>query len=121
MAAGLSNLMATMQEYFSLMANCIQRVFRGFLSRKHVHSFHARKRFLQQIAEKNAETRQMLQEEFRAAMEAQRASEEEKAKARFGATISKMHHLVSTASQVTPPAPERRRRAGTPRAHSPRC
>ena len=82
------------------MATCIQRVFRGFLSRKHVHSYFARKRFLQQIAEKNAEMRTILEEEFKAACATQYQVEEENASKRFGATIAKMHHLVSTASQV---------------------
>ena len=82
------------------MATCIQRIFRGFLSRKHVHSFYTRKRYLQEIAARNAEMRTILEEGFKASCAAQYLAEEEKAQKRFGATISKMHHLVSTVSQV---------------------
>ena len=98
-------LFCCLQEYFTLMATRIQKWFRGYISRKNVHSFYARKRYLQQIAETNASMREMLAQEFQNALQQQQQQEEEKARARFGSTISKMHHLVSTTSQVQSPAP----------------
>mmetsp|Transcript_32957 Transcript_32957/g.78231 ORF Transcript_32957/g.78231 Transcript_32957/m.78231 type:complete len:292 (-) Transcript_32957:96-971(-) len=86
-------------EYFDRMATRIQRLWRGHLSRKHVHSFYARRRYLEEVARKNAETRAMLDEEFWRSLEQQKRSEEERARTRFGSTISQMHHLVSTFSQ----------------------
>eukprot|EP00193_Tetraselmis_chui_P016555 CAMPEP_0177784202 /NCGR_PEP_ID=MMETSP0491_2-20121128/19554_1 /TAXON_ID=63592 /ORGANISM="Tetraselmis chuii, Strain PLY429" /LENGTH=412 /DNA_ID=CAMNT_0019304911 /DNA_START=162 /DNA_END=1400 /DNA_ORIENTATION=+ len=87
------------QAYFRHMATEIQRVWRGYLSRKHVHSFYARKAYLEMVAAKNAETRLMLEQEYQRAMVERETVAQEAAHARFGNTIQKMHHLVSTAAQ----------------------
>jgi len=87
------------EAYFAYMATSIQRVWRGYLSRKHVHSFYARKAYLAHVAAKNAETRAMLEEEYHRAVAAQEDAAREKAQTRFGNTIQKMHHLVSTTAQ----------------------
>mmetsp|Transcript_63599 Transcript_63599/g.201131 ORF Transcript_63599/g.201131 Transcript_63599/m.201131 type:complete len:332 (+) Transcript_63599:86-1081(+) len=82
--------------FFDIMATEIQRSFRGYWSRKHIHSFYARKAYLEAVMERTAAlrgemeggfARQQAEDELRAAMEAQD---------RFVRTIDGLHHLVST-------------------------
>jgi hypothetical protein len=47
----------SLQEYFAAMATVIQRFWRGFWSRKYVFDFHARKLYLQRIAQINTQVR----------------------------------------------------------------
>lgn len=54
------------------MATVISRHWRGFWSRKRLFDFYARKRFLQQVQEKNAEIRAELEQEAARAREVQR-------------------------------------------------
>jgi hypothetical protein len=64
-----------------------------------VHSFHARRKYLQDIKQRNGETRRYLEEEQQAALTLQRELAEEAARTKFDQSIRKMHHLVST-SQI---------------------
>mmetsp|Transcript_10360 Transcript_10360/g.18005 ORF Transcript_10360/g.18005 Transcript_10360/m.18005 type:complete len:436 (+) Transcript_10360:97-1404(+) len=86
-------------EYFSAMAITIQRFWRGFWSRKYVFDFQARKRYLQRVAQVNAKMREVLAEEGDRAAHTQKAIAEAAAQAAFSNKISKLHHLLSTASQ----------------------
>ena len=51
---------ALRKAYFNAMATIIQRWWRGFYSRKHIHNFYARKRYLQQVKERNQHIRAEL-------------------------------------------------------------
>ena len=43
-------------EYFSTMAQTIQRFFRGFYERKYKHDYYARKKYLNNVMRKNEQT-----------------------------------------------------------------
>ena len=57
-----------MQGYFDARATCIQRHFRGFWSRKYVHSFYKRQAYLAAVARKNAEIKALCQQEYESAL-----------------------------------------------------
>ena len=57
-----------MQGYFDARATCIQRHFRGFWSRKYVHSFYERQAYLAAVARKNAEVKALSQQEYESAL-----------------------------------------------------
>ncbi len=54
------------------MATIIQRWWRGFYSRKHVHDYYARKRYLAQVKERNHQIRAELNIEAERAIIMQR-------------------------------------------------
>ena len=56
------------QGYFDAHATCIQRHFRGFWSRKYVHSFYARQAYLAAVARTNAEIKALCQQEYESAL-----------------------------------------------------
>ncbi|GFR47175.1 hypothetical protein Agub_g8868 [Astrephomene gubernaculifera] len=85
--------------YFNAMATIIQRWWRGFYSRKHIHDFYARKRYLQQVRERNHQVRAELSLEAERAIIMQRQEAEERARKLFADKLSKLHHLVSTSVQ----------------------
>ena len=57
-----------MQGYFDARATCIQRHFRGFWSRKYVHSFYERQAYLAAVARKSAEVKALCQREYESAL-----------------------------------------------------
>ncbi|KAG2427072.1 hypothetical protein HXX76_012586 [Chlamydomonas incerta] len=81
------------------MATVIQRWWRGFYSRKHIHNYYARKRYLKQVKERNDHIRAELNLEAERAIIVQRQEAEERARKLFADKVSKLHHLVSTATQ----------------------
>lgn len=63
---------ALRKAYFNAMATIIQRWWRGFYSRKHVHDYYARKRYLAQVKERNHQIRAELNIEAERAIIMQR-------------------------------------------------
>ncbi|GLC33151.1 Spermatoproteinsis-associated protein 17 [Pleodorina starrii] len=90
---------ALRKAYFNAMATIIQRWWRGFYSRKHIHDYYARKRYLQQVKERNQHIRAELNLEAERAIIMQRQEAEERARKLFQDKLSKLHHLVSTTVQ----------------------
>lgn len=80
------------------MATRIQRHWRGFFSRKHIHDFYKRKRFLSRICEKNCAIRKELESSYAEAVAYQRSQEQEATRQHFQKTIKDLHHLVSTSA-----------------------
>lgn len=85
--------------YFAAMAVTIQRHWRGFWSRKYIFDFHARKAYLQRVAQVNAQMRAELTEEGERAARAAKAAAEAAARKAFDDKVSRLHHLLSTTSQ----------------------
>ncbi|KXZ56281.1 hypothetical protein GPECTOR_1g246 [Gonium pectorale] len=90
---------ALRKAYFNRMATVIQRWWRGYYSRKHIHDYYARKRYLQQVKQRNHQIRAELNMEAERAIIMQRQEAEERARKLFADKLSKLHHLVSTSSQ----------------------
>ena len=63
-----SPVYGALQAYFDSQATCIQRHFRGYWSRKYVHSFYTRKAYLASIAAKNAEVKALAETEYESAV-----------------------------------------------------
>lgn len=49
-------------EFFCAQATIIQKFFRGFYERKYKHDYYARKKYLENVARKNEEVRQQMDE-----------------------------------------------------------
>eukprot|EP00891_Asterochloris_glomerata_P007339 jgi/Astpho2/7339/Aster-01934 len=86
------------QGYFDARATCIQRHFRGFWSRKYVHSFYERQAYLAAVARKNAEVKALCQQEYESALRYLQEQDEAAARQRFERQASRLHHLVSTSA-----------------------
>ncbi len=85
-----------MQAYFDRAATTVQRHWRGFWSRKHLHSFAARKAYLAAVAARNAEVRAEMAAAAEAALASQRGGRAVTARERFEERVGRLHHLVST-------------------------
>ncbi|PNH07657.1 Spermatogenesis-associated protein 17 [Tetrabaena socialis] len=90
---------ALRRAYFDAMATVVQRWWRGFYSRKYIHDYYARKRYLQAVRERNNQARAELNLEAERAIIMQRQEAEERARRLFADKVAKLHHLVSTATQ----------------------
>ncbi len=83
-------------EFFNTNAVAIQRVFRGWLSRRRILDFRKRAVYLTQLTARNEDMRRALVDyEATTAGEVERL-ETEKQTQHFTALASKLHHLVST-------------------------
>ncbi len=51
-----------LQAYFDANATTIQKWWRGFFSRKHIHNFYARKAYLAAIQQQNSAVRASMQQ-----------------------------------------------------------
>lgn len=77
----------------------IQRYFKGYYSRQHLHDFYARKAYIQAIALKGEQLRQELDIALAVQLNNQLAEQEAKAREEFDKTTQRLHHLVSTKVQ----------------------
>lgn len=91
------NLVMVMRmNFYNCMAVRIQKIWRGFYVRKHVHNFYARKRYLEALAIKNQIVRGELdeyQEQMQADMKKRKHDENER---RLQFQARKRHYLLST-------------------------
>lgn len=84
--------------YFGAAATEIQRAFRGYYSRKYVHSFYARQAYLAAVSASADELRATMAAQYEEQKATLAAEMEEEAHAHFTKTIQGLHHLVSTES-----------------------
>ena len=93
--------------YFNLMAKKIQKVWRGYDSRRHIFDFYKQREYLAQVAEANERMRRELDDHYAKTNEAELRARFEREKRRQEATALRQHHLVSTSaipSIFQPPA-----------------
>jgi hypothetical protein len=86
------------QAYFCAAATAIQRRWRGYWSRKHIHSFAARKAYLSAVAQQNAAVRLEMATALEAELLRRAGGRRETARELFERQIGQLHHLVSTKS-----------------------
>ena len=67
--------------------------FRGYYVRKYKHDFYARKRYLNNVAQKNKEVREKLDEYRKTAEAEEQKRKEEIAKLELTKVASNVHHL----------------------------
>jgi len=84
--------------FFNAVATSVQRRFRGFWSRKHLHNFYARKAYLAQVMVATNRAKVEMEEEGRAQMQEEAKRRETAEKDRFEKTVGSLHHLLSTSS-----------------------
>jgi len=84
--------------FWDANAVAVQRMWKGFYSRKHVHNFYLRKAYLDSVAERGQTLRMQLATHHARMAE---AAEEAAAEARldkFEGVVSSLHHMLSTAT-----------------------
>lgn len=94
-----AQVLAAETRYFDAMAVLIQKVFRGYRSRKRRQDFYARKRYVASVTMNSHQLKGHIEDNL--AAEARRKEEEkqEADAAEFALLTENIHHLLSTASQ----------------------
>lgn len=82
--------------FFMHCAAVIQKFFRGWWSRKHLHDYHGRKKYLHTIEKRGDWTSEYLAEEHKEKLAVAKMEEEEKMRQEFNNLAGELHHLVST-------------------------
>jgi hypothetical protein len=84
--------------FFTYHAISIQRLFRGFYSRKYVHNYLKRHEYIESVRKKGEEVREMMKvyREELEQVEAEQAREQQTRE--FRSLTSRLHHLVSTST-----------------------
>lgn len=82
--------------FFHYCASVVQRFFRGWLSRRQLHDFYARKRYLEKVEQRGEYTSEYLQQEHQQKLRDARLQEEQQMRQDFDNLAGELHHLVST-------------------------
>lgn len=86
------------QTYFGRAAGVIQKWWRGYWCRTHVHSFSARKKYINDVLAVNAKLLQEMETNHREQELQEEAESLQVARLRFENTVKNLHHLTSTES-----------------------
>ena len=79
--------------FFNSMAMIIQKIFRGYYVRKYKHDFYARKRYLNNVAQKNKTVRDKLEDFVKISEIEEQKRKEEIARLELTKVASNVHHL----------------------------
>jgi hypothetical protein len=82
--------------FFHHCACVIQKFFRGWRSRKHLHDFYGRKNYLEKVSKRGEWTVDYLSREQQDKFMSAKAEEEEQMRGEFNKLAGDLHHLVST-------------------------
>mmetsp|Transcript_60708 Transcript_60708/g.198745 ORF Transcript_60708/g.198745 Transcript_60708/m.198745 type:complete len:383 (+) Transcript_60708:87-1235(+) len=82
--------------FFEHCAGVIQKYFRGWRSRRHLHHFHGRKRYLERIEQRGEHTKEWLHDYHSKKLTEAKREEEERTRQEFDNLAGELHHLVST-------------------------
>lgn len=82
--------------FFHHCAEIVQKFFRGYWSRKYLHDFFARRKYLNGVAQRGSRTVDFLQKAQDTQQLQQLANEESQMRKEFDALCGQLHHLVST-------------------------
>lgn len=83
-------------EFFHHCSAVVQKFFRGWWSRRHLHDYYGRKRYLAKIEKRGDWTTQYLRQEHEVNFERAKQEEERHMKQEFDNLAGELHHLVST-------------------------
>jgi IQ calmodulin-binding motif len=84
------------KEFFSYNAVCIQRIYRGYYSRKYLHDFYARKKYLKYIEGKNQRRLEKMSKYHQQLIADEQKRQEDYARMEFYKLSTNLHHLTST-------------------------
>lgn len=82
--------------FFHHCAMVIQKYFRGWRSRRHLHHFYGRKRYLERVEKRGEHTTEWLQNLHRKKLAEAKHEEERQMRDEFDNLAGELHHLVST-------------------------
>lgn len=85
--------------FFHFQAISIQRIFRGFFSRRTLHDFYARKKYIASVLDQSRRVRDELQRHRASQEEELRKKESSDQRIEFDEITENLHHLLSTQSQ----------------------
>lgn len=91
-----NSVMIMRMNFYSCMATRIQKVWRGFYVREHVHNFYARKRYMEALAIKNQIVRNEIDEYQEQLDSARKKREHEDLEKKLHYQARKHHYLLST-------------------------
>ena len=80
-------------KFFNTMGIIIQKMFRGYYVRKYKHDFYARKRYLNNVAQKNKDVREKLEDYVKISEIEEQKRKEEIARLELTKVASNVHHL----------------------------
>ena len=84
------------REFFSSGAVSIQRIYRGFYSRKYLHDFYARKKYLKYIDGENQLRLETMNQYRQKLIADEQKRQEDYARMEFYKLSTNLHHLTST-------------------------
>ena len=84
------------RQFFDTMATAIQKIFRGYISRKYVMDFYERKAYINTIKQNSDKFISELRKEEERQMLEKEAMKEAKDAQKFDTLVSSLHHLLST-------------------------
>lgn len=119
-AAAAKQQLLAFQELAVFHYHCavIQRTFRGYYSRRYLHDFSARRKYITTIKAKGDELRATLAQHHADLVQADEERAEDEARTEFERVTQNLHHLVSTAAVPgvynSPYAPEQPTALGLP-------
>eukprot|EP00928_Gymnodinium_smaydae_P062362 TRINITY_DN46247_c0_g1_i1.p1 TRINITY_DN46247_c0_g1~~TRINITY_DN46247_c0_g1_i1.p1 ORF type:complete len:392 (+),score=48.02 TRINITY_DN46247_c0_g1_i1:106-1281(+) len=82
--------------FFHHCAAVIQKYFRGWWSRRHLHNYYGRKAYLATVAKRGEWTCKHLTREYAVKLQEAKVAEELNMKQEFNTLAGELHHLVST-------------------------
>lgn len=84
------------EHFFHHCATVVQKYFRGWWSRKHLHHFHGRKGYLEKVAKRGEYTTDWLQKHHEKQLVEAKMQEEMHMRQEFDNLAGELHHLIST-------------------------
>eukprot|EP00933_Yihiella_yeosuensis_P016944 TRINITY_DN14311_c1_g1_i1.p1 TRINITY_DN14311_c1_g1~~TRINITY_DN14311_c1_g1_i1.p1 ORF type:complete len:396 (-),score=56.85 TRINITY_DN14311_c1_g1_i1:163-1350(-) len=87
---------ALSSQFFHHCAAVIQKYFRGWWSRRHLHDYHGRKKYLAKVEKRGQWTSEYLANEHQDKLYVAKMEEERQMRQEFDNLAGELHHLVST-------------------------
>ena len=85
--------------FFHYQATQVQKLFRGYYSRRYYHDFFARKNYIQEVVIKSEKLKVELAAHRQALLQRDARAREESARSEFTRVTENLHHLLSTKCQ----------------------
>ncbi|XP_028402897.1 spermatogenesis-associated protein 17-like [Dendronephthya gigantea] len=96
----VQNAVVQMRErYYNSMATKIQKLWRGYHTRKYVHNYYSRKRYLEGLKTKNSIVRKEL-EVWRISLEREKEIKRQKEEEATSEAYNKRHHYLLSTAQI---------------------
>jgi hypothetical protein len=86
----------TRRAFWNSNAALVQKIWRGFFSRKHVHNFYLRKAYLDSVALTGQQRREELNEHMERLMDIETQRVQQERLEKFERVVGSLHHMLST-------------------------